>query len=128
MTDAAQTPAEAEVQQDEAAGPVGLADPEYVGDNPDGLVVGEVPEEPAKTEYIEFVGQEPYGTEFYKGEHGTHTVFAKDFKKYHDLELGKKEVVWRKGANGRMLVPVSDITPEAAEYLASDPMFKRVTL
>jgi len=88
----------------------------------------EEPEEPAKTEYIEFVGQEPYGTEFYRGEHGTHTVFAKDFKEYHDLELGKKEVVWRKGKNGRMLVPVTDITPEAAEYLESDPMFKRVTL
>lgn len=126
MTDEAQTPAEAEVANDEAAGPAGLADPEYGGDNPEGLVAEEP--EPAKTEYIEFVGQEPYGTEFYKGEHGTHTVFANDFKKYHDLTLGKKEVVWRKGANGRMLVPVSDITPEAAEYLATDPMFKRVTL
>jgi hypothetical protein len=114
-SDIPQTPGEAEVLADEQAAPAELAEQEPA------------PEED-KTEYIEFVGQPPYGTEFYKGELGTHTVFAHDFKKYHDLELGKKEVVWRKGSNGRMLVPVSDITPEAAEYLASDPMFKRVTL
>lgn len=116
MTDEAQTPAEAEVLADEQAAPEELA--EQV----------EAPAQPEKTEYIEFVGQPPYGTEFYNGEFGTHTVYAKEFKAYHDLDLGKKEVVWRKGKNGRMLVPVSDITPEAAEYLESDPMFKRVEL
>lgn len=117
MTNEAQTPDEAVVLADEEAAPDELAEQ-----------LDEAPAEPQKIEYIEFVGEKPYGTEFYRGEYGTHTVFAADFKKYHDLELGKKEVVWRKGANGRMLVPVSDITPEAAEYLASDPMFRRVEL
>lgn len=115
MTDEPQTPEEAEVLADEQAAPEELAEQ------------APAPEE-GKTEYIEFVGQPPYGTEFHRGEYGTHTVNAKDFKTYHNLDLGKKEVVWRKGANGRMLVPVADITPDAAEYLASDPMFKRVTL
>lgn len=88
----------------------------------------EVPAEPDKVEYIEFVGQPPYGTEFYNGEHGTHTISAAHLKQYHDLVLGKKEVVWRKRADGKMLVPVSDIPAEVADLLASDPMFKRVTL
>lgn len=82
-----------------------------------------------ETDYIEFVGDNPkYGVEFYNGPSGTHSLTAKHMKEYHDIDLGKKEVVWTKGKNGRMLVPVSDITPEAADVLAEDPMFKRVTL
>ncbi len=114
------TPEEKEVLEDEQGA--------QAVDRENNVVADAEPVPDDKKEYIEFVGQPPYGTEFYNGEYGTHTVFANDFKKYHDLDLGKKEVVWRKGPNGRMLVPVADITPEAAEYLASDPMFKRVTL
>lgn len=77
-----------------------------------------------KVDYIEFVGTAPHGTEF----HSSHTVSAVDLKKYHDVDLGVKEVVWTKGDNGRFLVPVKDMTPEAAEVLAKDPMFKRVKL
>jgi hypothetical protein len=80
--------------------------------------------EPAKTEYIEFVGDVKYGTEFT----GRHRVSDKHMKKFHHVDLGKKEVSWTKRADGRMLVPTSDITPEAAEVLANDPMFKRVEL
>jgi hypothetical protein len=79
-------------------------------------------------DYIEFLGLEPYGTEFYKGEHGTHSIERKHMKDYHDIDLGKKEVVWRKGTNGRMLVPVTDLNDETVAYLVTDPMFKRVTL
>lgn len=85
------------------------------------------PQEEAEVEYIEFVGEQPYGTEFY-GRTGTHSITAKHLKEHHDVDLGKKEVVWQRGSNGRFLVPVSDITPEAAEVLAQDPMFKRVTI
>jgi hypothetical protein len=79
------------------------------------------------TEYLEFVGQEPYGTEFY-GQTGTHTVTKAHMKEHHDVDLGTKEVVWKRGPNGRFLVPVADITPEAAEVLSNDPLFRRVTL
>jgi hypothetical protein len=81
-----------------------------------------------KTEYIEFVGMPPLGTEFYKGDLGTHSIDRKHMKDVHDIDLGAKEVVWRKGANGRMLVPVADIAPAVVAYLETDPMFKRVTL
>lgn len=82
------------------------------------------PEAKQKTEYIEFVGDAVHGTEFI----GQHSVDAKHMKEYHDTDLGKKEVVWTKGRNGRYLVKASDITPEAAEVLENDPMFKRVSL
>lgn len=93
-------------------------------------VVAEDEKVPAddKIEYLEFVGMEPYGTEFYKGEFGTHTVTKAQMKANHDIDLGAKEVVWRKDGAGRMLVKASDMTPEAANYLATDPMFKLVTL
>jgi hypothetical protein len=77
-----------------------------------------------KTEYIEFVGDAPHGTEF----HASHSITSKHMKDYHDVDLGKKEVVWARGTNGRFLVPVADITPEAAEILVADPMFRRVKL
>lgn len=82
------------------------------------------PAEEAKTEYVEFVGTDPnYGTEF----HEKHAVSRAHLKKYHDLTT-PKDLEWTKGSNGRFLVPVADMTPEVAELLANDPMFKRVTL
>lgn len=80
--------------------------------------------EGTETEYIEFVGQPPYGTEFT----ASHSVTRQHMKDYHDVALGPKEVVWQKGKNGRYLVKASEMTPEAAEVLEADPMFKRVTL
>lgn len=84
-------------------------------------------EDSGKTSYIEFVGQEPHGTEFY-GSAGTHTITRKDIKDAWDLDLGTKEVVWRKGSNGRFLVPESSLPTEVADRLAADPMFKRVDI
>lgn len=81
-------------------------------------------QEPASQEYIEFVGQAPYGTEFTS----QHSVGRKHMKEYHDVDLGAKEVVWTKGANGRFLVPVGDMSPEAAAVLENDPIFRRVTV
>jgi hypothetical protein len=83
-------------------------------------------DEPAgTTDYIEFLGTDPatYGTKF----HTSHAVSKMHFKKYHDVTT-PKDLTWEKGANGRFLVPVSDMSPEAAEVLDNDPMFKRVTL
>ncbi len=85
-------------------------------------------EEETTNEYLEFVGTDPiHGTEFY-GANGTHSLTQKHMKEYHDVDLGKKEVVWKRGSNGRFLVPVSDLTPEAVEVLAQDPMFKKVSI
>jgi hypothetical protein len=76
------------------------------------------------TEYIEFVGTDPaYGTEF----HEKHSVSRAHFKKYHDVTT-PKDLEWTKRADGKMVVPVADMSPEAAEILANDPMFKKVTL
>jgi hypothetical protein len=81
-----------------------------------------------KVEYLEFLGTDSqFGTEFY-GETGTHSVTAKHLKEAADVDLGMKEAVWRKGRNGRFLVKTSDLTPEAVEHLATDPMFRVVSL
>jgi hypothetical protein len=76
-----------------------------------------------KTEYIEFVGEPPYGTEFSAG----HSVSRKHFKEYHDITT-TKDLEWTKGKNGRFLVPVADMSPEAAEHLVDQTMFRKVTL
>lgn len=80
--------------------------------------------EAQKTEYVEFVGWPPFGTEFIS----EHSITAKHMKEVHDIDLGKKEVVWRKGTNGRFLVPTKDISPDTVAYLKTDPAFKIVSL
>lgn len=113
-----------------------LAD-EQVGDTATGTTLEdtattdaeqEQPEEEPKTEYIEFVGTDPqYGVEF----HSEHTVTRKQLRDAWGVETSK-DLKWTKQdggpLKGRMLVPVADMSPEAAEGLANDPMFKRVTL
>ena len=88
--------------------------------------------EPEKVEYIEFLGTDPkFGTEFYAPGVVGHTVTRKDLKDAWGITI-PKDIEWTKLAGGphrgRMLVPVSDLTPEAADGLANDPMFKRVSL
>jgi hypothetical protein len=96
------------------------ADPEVAADE-------EAFEEPETTEYIEFVGTPPYGVEFTS----EHTVTRKQLRDAWSVSI-PKDLVWRKtegGPNqGRMLVPVSDMTPEAAAGFENDPLFKRVEL
>lgn len=104
---------EQEVARDEAAVP------ELTEDAP----APEEEPEPDKTEYLEFVGTQPYGTEFTIG----HSVSKAHLKKYHDV-VTPKDLEWTKGSNGRFLVPISDISPEAVEVLVNDPQFKRVKL
>ena len=86
--------------------------------------------EPEKTEYLEFLGTDPsgHGTEFYKDNGGTHTISNAQMKAAYDVELGVKEAVWKRGSNGRFLVPTADLNPKAVEILAKDPMFKLVEL
>lgn len=84
--------------------------------------------ESEETEYIEFLGTDPqHGTTFY----GTHTVSKKYLKDAWGVDT-PKDLTWAKQEGGpragRMLVPVSDMSPEAAEGLAKDRMFRRVTL
>lgn len=82
----------------------------------------------AEDEYVEFIGVPPYGTEFYKVGGGTHSITEAHMREHHNVGLGQEEVVWKKGANGRMLVPTSELTPEAVSVLAEDPMFEVVTI
>jgi hypothetical protein len=94
---------------------------------PDGQT--EVAEDAPKegVEYIEFVGQQPYGVEFT----AEHVVTRKQLREAWDVTI-PKDLKWTKaegGPNrGRMLVPVSDMTPEAAAGFENDPLFKLVTL
>lgn len=80
--------------------------------------------EPETTEYIEFVGWKPYGTEFT----AEHSISGKHMQDTHDIKMTGKDLVWRKGANGRMLLPLDSINPEVAEYLETDEAFKKVSL
>jgi len=111
-----QTAAEAEVLEDENVAPEDLT-PEADEDEE---------AEPA-TPYIEYVGTPPYGAQFIV----EHTITRKQIKDAWDLTM-PKDLKWTKAEGGplkgRMLVPVSDMTPEVAEGLANDPMFKRVEL
>lgn len=79
--------------------------------------------ESAKVEYIEYLGDPTYGTEFTVG----HEVSRKHLREHHDVST-PKDLTWTKGKNGRFLVKVEDMSPEAAELLENDPAFKRVTL
>lgn len=88
----------------------------------------EAPVEPSKTAYVEFVGFPPYGTEFYKGSGGTHSITNAHMREHHDVDLGMEEAVWKRGANGRFLVKQADLTPGAVEVLANDPAFQLVDL
>ncbi len=96
--------------------------------------VTEEDEEPAKTEYLEFLGTDPrgFGTEFYAEGVVGHTVTRKHLKDVHDVTTQDKDLAWTKAAagkhKGRMLVPVADVSPEALDILENDPMFKRVSL
>ena len=80
-------------------------------------------EEKPSGDMIEFVGTPPFGTEF----HSTHTISNQHMKHYHNVELGQKEAVWQKGPDGRFLVPISDLNPDAVKIILGDPQFKRVT-
>lgn len=95
---------------------------------PEAEQLSEAPAEPEKVDYIEFVGTNPeYGTEF----HSEHTITRKQLRDAWGVET-PKDMRWVKAEGGphkgRMLVPVSDMSPQAAEGLANEPMFKRVTL
>lgn len=80
-------------------------------------------DEPETKDYIEFVGWPPYGTEFTIA----HNVPRKHMADVHDIKT-TKDLVWTKGANGRMLLAEDDMDPAVVDYLITDPAFKRVTL
>lgn len=80
--------------------------------------------EPQTDEYVEFIGWPPYGTEFTS----LHTISADHMREVHNIELGTEEAVWRKGSNGRFLVPTSSLSREAVAYLKTDAAFQVVNL
>jgi hypothetical protein len=76
-----------------------------------------------QTEYVEFIGWPPNGAEFIS----KHIVPAKHMEDVHDVKT-TKDLVWTKGANGRMLLPTADVDPKVLAYLKTDPAFKVVRL
>jgi hypothetical protein len=76
-----------------------------------------------KTEYVEFVGWQPYGTQFT----GVHTIGRKHMADVHDIKT-TKDLTWTKGANGRFLLKTADVDPAVLDYLKTDPAFKVVTI
>ena len=100
------------------------ADPEVRADEQAGL---EPEQEEGKTQYVEFVGSEPFGTEFTS----EHTVTRKQLRDAWDVST-PKDLRWTKAQSGprkgRMLVQASDMSPEALEGFTNDPMFRVVEL
>lgn len=90
--------------------------------------------EPANNaqEYIEYTGEEPYGTAFLT----SHTLPRGDGVWKRAGVKMTKDVVWERDPYGpgigqkgnRMLVPVSDLSPEAVAALEKIPGYKRVTV
>ena len=105
------------------------ADPEVRADEQVDLDLeqGLEPEQESKTQYVEFVGSEPFGTEFTS----EHTVTRKQLRDAWDVST-PKDLRWTKAQSGprkgRMLVPASDMSPEALEGFTNDPMFRVVEL
>jgi hypothetical protein len=85
----------------------------------------------ATTEYIEYLGEQPYGTAFLS----SHTIPKGDpLWKRNKVSL-TKDLVWERDPLGpgigqkgnRMLLPVEDIPVEALSFLEKTPGFKRVS-
>lgn len=85
-------------------------------------------EAPQETEYVEFTGIGPHGTEFY-GDTG-HTISRKDAKDGWGEEI-PKDLVWRRGKGNtakRFLLPLNEIPENVRELVLGEQHFKKVTL
>jgi hypothetical protein len=98
----------------------------------DEKVAAEATDEQKPREYLEYLGEEPYGTDFL----GSHTITKGDalWKRYGVKPT--KDVVWERDPLGpghgkpgnRMLLAVEDIQPDVVPVLEKLPNVKRVTL
>jgi hypothetical protein len=82
----------------------------------------ETPEE--ETEYIEFVGSAPHGTEFID----TRVISVADAKNGWDLDI-PEDLRWdkkNKGGKPRMLLEASKVPADVRELLLEDKSFKVV--
>jgi len=85
----------------------------------------------AKTDYIEYLGEAPYGTDFL----GSHTIPKGDGLWKRNSVTVTKDVVWERDPMGpevgqkgnRMLLPVADLPAEVVDVLAKTPGYKRVS-
>jgi hypothetical protein len=88
-------------------------------------------DENTKVEYIEYLGEEPYGTAFLH----THTLPRGDGLWKRAKITANKDVTWERDPYGpgigqkgnRMLVRVEDLPTGAAEALEALPQYKRVS-
>lgn len=72
-------------------------------------------------DYIEFVGEPPYGNEFIDNR----IITRRDAKAAWDFTMAK-DLHWKKDGKGRMMVPVSEIPSEIRELLLEDNAFRFV--
>lgn len=89
--------------------------------------------EPQTRDYIEYLGEPPYGTDFLTA----HTLPKGDrLWKRLGVKAPTKDIVWERDPFGpghgqkgnRFLVPVEDLTPEIAAGLEKVPGFKKVNV
>lgn len=85
----------------------------------------------ATTDYIEYMGEEPYGTAFLS----SHTILRTDDLWKRNKVEDAKDVVWTRDPSGpgigqqgsRMLVRVEDLTPGMVRVLEKTSGYKRVS-
>lgn len=90
----------------------------------------EAEEAPATREYLEYVGDDPFGIQFLN----SHTIPRGDMLWRRNQLTVNKDITWERdptlagiGQKGnRMLVPVEDLPKGAAEVLEKLPQYKRV--
>lgn len=81
-----------------------------------------------EVEYLEYLGDPMYGTEFLT----SHTISAADAKKAEWVTEVKEPIVWTRRESGRykgrMLLPLADLPEGIDEELKGDPAFRVATL
>ena len=82
----------------------------------------EAPEPVAEKQFVEYLGEDKYGTEFID----VRLISRKDAKDGWDISI-PKDLRWTKDAQGRMRLPVSDIPADALERILAGKTFKLVT-
>jgi len=80
------------------------------------------------TEYLEYKGDPTYGTEFLV----SHTITPAQAKNAGWESIPDKDMVWERRESGkhkgRMLIPMSEVTPGVADELVTDPAYRVVKL
>lgn len=86
------------------------------------IEASEARESASGKEFVEYIGEKPFGTEFVD----RRLITRKDAKDGWDISISK-DLEWTKRRDGRMLLAAEDIPDEALAHLREAPDFKVVT-